>query len=654
MILPRPTRAVRGASGSRRPRAGFVAAALLLGASLAEVWAPSARRPESLRPALTMLSALAPIGKAAAQDAAPNAIGPWDGAQGAPGGQPAQPARPATRPARPAAGRNLQPSDSGPVPSADLTPEIVFQLLASEIAAQRGQTANATATYLALARKIRDPRLARRATELALSERSIDRALQAARLWQELAPDTPSAAQTLESLLLGAGRLDEARPLAQRRLAAARSAGTLDEAYALLQRALARSPDKSAAFALLDELAAADTGSLAARLALAAQAQAAGLTDRAALEAGRALALKPDDERIALLAAQFVQATAAGTAGALRVLEAFLGAHPRAIEARFQYARLLASAGRADDARRTLEAALAEQPDNPSVLFTLAQLAWQNRQPEAATAYLTRILALPAAVAGDHAATYLLLAQIAEERRDLPQAIAWLERIVEGEQARQALLRRAVLIARNGAPDAARALLRGVTAGSAREQTQLIAAEAQVLREAGRPTDAFALLDQALASQPDNLDLLYDHAMAAERLERLDTMEASLRRLIRARPDHAHAHNALGYSLADRGLRLEEAQALIERALQLAPDDPHILDSMGWVLFKRGQAERAVEYLRRAYTISPDAEVAAHLGEVLWTLGRLDEARRLWAEAREREPDNRTLKDTLARLNVAL
>jgi tetratricopeptide (TPR) repeat protein len=654
MIPPRPTRAVRGASGSRRPPASVVAGALLLGAALLEVWAPSARLPESLRPVLPMLGALAPIGKAAAQDAAPNAIGPWDGAQGAPGGQPAQPARPAARPTRPAAARNLQPSDSGPVPSADLTPEIVFQLLASEIAAQRGQTANATATYLALARKIRDPRLARRATELALSERSIDRALQAARLWQELAPDTPSAAQTLESLLLGAGRLDEARPLAQRRLAAARSAGTLDEAYALLQRALARSPDKSAAFALLDELAAADTGSLAARLALAARAQAAGLADRAALEAGRALALKPDDERIALLAAQFVQATAAGTAGALRVLEAFLGAYPRAIEARFQYARLLASAGRADDARRTLEAALAEQPDNPTVLFTLAQLAWQNRQPEAATAYLTRILALPAGVAGDHAATYLLLAQIAEERRDLPQAIAWLERIVEGEQVRQALLRRAVLIARNGAPDAARALLRGVTAGSAREQTQLIATEAQVLREAGRPTDAFALLDQALASQPDNLDLLYDHAMAAERLDRLDTMEASLRRLIRARPDHAHAHNALGYSLADRGLRLEEAQALIERALQLAPDDPHILDSMGWVLYRRGQAERAVEYLRRAYTLSPDAEVAAHLGEVLWTLGRLDEARRLWAEAREREPDNRTLKDTLARLNVAL
>jgi len=648
MIPSCPTRAVRGATGSRRPRPGLVAGALLLGLALAGPWqAPASCSPGSSDPRLPgrLLRALSPIGIALAQD----------GAQSAPAAsQPAQPARPAARPGRPAAQRTLQPSDSGPVPGADLTPEIVFQLLASEIAAQRGQTASATATYLGLARKIRDPRLARRATELALSERSIERALQAARLWHELAPDTPSAAQTLESLLIGSGRLDEARPIAQRRLAAARSAGTLDEAYALLQRALARSPDRSAAFAFLDELAAPDTASAAARLALAGQAQAAGLADRAALEAGRALALKPDDERIAMLTAQLVQATAAGTAGALRVLEAFIGAYPRALEARYQYARLLAGAGRPDDARRALEAALVEQPDNPTVLFTLAQIAWQNRQPDAATGYLQRILALPATVTRDNAAAYLLLAQIAEDRRDLGQAIAWLERIDEGEQALQALMRRAVLMARNGAADAARALLRGVNAGSPREQAQLVATEAQVLREAGQPVQAFELLDRTLASQPDNLDLLYDHAMAAERLDRLEAMEASLRRLIRARPDHAHAHNALGYSLADRGLRLEEAQALIERALQLAPEDPHILDSMGWVLYRRGQPERAVDFLRRAYALSPDAEIAAHLGEVLWTIGRLDEARRLWAEARAREPDNRTLRDTLARLNVAL
>jgi tetratricopeptide (TPR) repeat protein len=288
------------------------------------------------------------------------------------------------------------------------------------------------------------------------------------------------------------------------------------------------------------------------------------------------------------------------------------------------------------------------------VLFALAQLAYQTGQADAAVGYLERVVGLSPEIPRDNATAYMLLSQIAEERRQLPQAIAWLERITDGDQALPALMRRALLIARSGSLDAARQLLRGTNAGSARQEAQLVGTEAQMLREAGRTAEAFALLDQALARQPDNTELLYDHAMAAERLDRIDTMEDSLRRLIRARPDHAHAHNALGYSLADRGLRLEEAQALIERALQLQPDDPHILDSMGWVLYKRGQPEQALEYLRRAYNLLPDAEIATHLGEVLWKLGRLDEARKLWAEARSREPDNQTLRDTLARLNVAL
>jgi tetratricopeptide (TPR) repeat protein len=588
---------------------------------------------------------VAPLRAAHAQDASP-----LDASQNAPGqGQPARP----PRASRPAAAARI-PSDSGPLPAADLTPELVFQLLASEIAAQRGQTGSATATYLSLARKIRDPRLARRATELALAERSLDRALQAARLWHELAPAVADASQTLETLLLSTGRLEEARPLIARRLAAARAAGTLDDAYAQLQRALGRSPDKSAAFGFLEDLAAPDAGTVAARLALASQAQAAGMAERSAVEAGRALALRPDDEQLALVTAQLVQATPAGIPGALRVLEAFLGAHPRAVEVRFHYARLLAASGRADDARREMESALRLQPDSPAVLFALAQLAYQTGQADAAVGYLERVVGLSPEIPRDNATAYMLLSQIAEERRQLPQAIAWLERITDGDQALPALMRRALLIARSGSLDAARQLLRGTNAGSARQEAQLVGTEAQMLREAGRTAEAFALLDQALARQPANTELLYDHAMAAERLDRIDTMEDSLRRLIRARPDHAHAHNALGYSLADRGLRLEEAQALIERALQLQPDDPHILDSMGWVLYKRGQPEQALEYLRRAYNLLPDAEIATHLGEVLWKLGRLDEARKLWAEARSREPDNQTLRDTLARLNVAL
>ena len=162
------------------------------------------------------------------------------------------------------------------------------------------------------------------------------------------------------------------------------------------------------------------------------------------------------------------------------------------------------------------------------------------------------------------------------------------------------------------------------------------------------------VLDQALSGRPDEPDLLYDHAMAAEKVDRLDVLEASLRKLIEAKPDHAHAYNALGYTLADRNMRLPEAQRLIQKALELSPDDAHILDSMGWVLFRMGDLEGAIRNLRRAYALRPDVEISVHLAEVLWRAGIQDEARQLWRAAREREPDNEVLRETLVRLTNGL
>src|SRR5690606_21225889 len=163
---------------------------------------------------------------------------------------------------------------------------------------------------------------------------------------------------------------------------------------------------------------------------------------------------------------------------------------------------------------------------------------------------------------------------------------------------------------------------------------------------------AYDVLAEALERMPENVELLYDHAMAAERLDRLDVMEASLRKLISLRPDYAHAYNALGYTLADRGLRLEAAQALIEKSLELSPEDGQILDSMGWVLSRRGQTEQAIEYLEKAWQLLPDAGIGAHLGEALWHAGRADEARRIWSEAAANDPENRVLKETVARLRA--
>jgi Flp pilus assembly protein TadD len=137
--------------------------------------------------------------------------------------------------------------------------------------------------------------------------------------------------------------------------------------------------------------------------------------------------------------------------------------------------------------------------------------------------------------------------------------------------------------------------------------------------------------------------------MAAEKVDRIDVLETNLRKLIKIRPDHAHAYNALGYTLADRNQRIEEAHDLIQTALKLSPDDPFILDSMGWVLFRMGRSEEGLDFLQKAYKLRPDAEIAAHLGEVLWTLGRHDEARRVWDGAMKEHPDNEALQKTVNR-----
>lgn len=564
---------------------------------------------------------------------------------------------PHAQPSAPLRSLRVRPADAdayGTLPEVDLTPQILYQLLASEVAAQRGQVLSATASYLSLAQQTRDPRLAKRATELALAGRSLERAVQGAQLWHEYAPDSALAAQTLETLWITTGRLDAVEPMLVTRLAKARNENRLPAAYPQLLRVLMQAPDRTAALALFDRLAAPDQQVPEARLAAAVLAERATDHERAAVEAAAALRLRPDDAGTAVTAARYLQQSSGGPAAAAALLEDFLARNPKGTEARYAYARLLAGQGRPDDARRQMEQALKEEPDSPAILYSLAQIAYQTRQLQVARGYLQRYLALPESVPRDRTPAWLFLSQLEEDEGRPERALEWLALITSGEQYLPAQMRRAALLGRLGRVEEGRTLLHNTSVTTSLERTRLVAAEAQLLREANRPADAFQVLDQALARTPDNPELLYDHAMAAERIDRLAVAEASLRRLIELRPDNAHAYNALGYTFADRNIRLEEAQALIEKALELSPDDAHIVDSLGWVLYRRGRLEEALVQLRRAWSLKPEAEIAVHLGEVLWKTGRFDEARQLWREARKLEPGNETLRQTLARFDVSL
>ncbi len=241
-----------------------------------------------------------------------------------------------------------------------------------------------------------------------------------------------------------------------------------------------------------------------------------------------------------------------------------------------------------------------------------------------------------------------------ERRGELTQAQQWLASVDSPEQALAVQTRLAQILARQGRLEEARQSIRAAPERSPEDARLKLLAEAQLLRDHGQPGQAYELLNGALQQTPDEETLLYEAAMAAERVGRFEVMERLLRRLIELKPGASHAYNALGYALADRNLRLPEARTLIEKAVQLSPNDAYIQDSLGWVQFRQGNLRQARQTLEAAFRKRPDAEIAAHLGEVLWILGEREAALRVWREGQRLEADNETLRKTLLRLRVRL
>jgi tetratricopeptide (TPR) repeat protein len=528
------------------------------------------------------------------------------------------------------------------LPPQELTEPILYELLLAEIALKRGSEGLAAQTYAELARKTKDPRIARRAVEVANFARTPQYALEAARIWHESDPKSLQALQTVAALLVGSRRVDEAEPYLAKLLSS--EGVTAANGFLQMGRLLALNPDKAANLRVVQKLAARYPDLPQAHLAVAQAALAADNESAALASSRRAGELQPGWEVAAIFEAQVLQRRSSAEAGAS--LAAFLARYPEAREARLAYARVLVGERKFAEARAQFEALLAAHPNNADVIYAVALLAAQLKDYAIAEKNLRRLLDMGFR---DPNGVRFTLGQVAEEQKQWQAAIDWYQSIQRGEQYFASRLRVAGVMAKQGRLEEARAYLRDVNAGD-EQRVQLLIAEAQLLREAKRDREAFDLLGKALEAQPDQPELLYDHALTAERLERFDILEGNLRKLIQMRPDHAHAHNALGYSLADRNLRLAEARKLIERALELSPEDYFIIDSLGWVLYRQGDLKGAEAQLRRAYLGRPDGEIGAHLGEVLWMMGRREDAGRIWDEALKNHPDNETLQKTVKRL----
>ena len=525
----------------------------------------------------------------------------------------------------------------------ELSEPTLYDFLLGEIALQRGDLPLAAKTYLDLARRTRDPRVARRAVEVANQAKQPELALEAARLWHDIEPASAHALQVLAATLVAAKRVDEAGPVLEKLFSA--EGVSRENAFMQVNRLLGSNPDKAANLRAIRNLAAKYPQMPQAHFAVAQAAAVAGEDDAALAAARQAQKLQPEWELAVLLEAQVLQKRS--NAAAAKRLGEFVEKYPQSREVRLSYARVLVLEKRLPEARKQFEAVAAANPKNPEVIYAVGLLAYQLKDYPAAEDYMKRVLGLGYR---DPEGVRYLLGQMAEEQKAWPRAIEWYEGIQNGDHVMPARMRTANAIAKQGKLDEARAYLKRVAEENPEDQIQLTVAEAQLLRDANRHKDAFSLLSDALGKQPDQPDLLYDLALTAEKLERFDLLETHLRKLIEVKPDHAHAYNALGYSFADRNTRLPEARKLVEKALELAPEDYFIIDSLGWVLYREGDLKGAARELRRAYGGRPDAEIGAHLGEVLWMLGERDEARRIWDESLKAGPENETLQKTIKRL----
>jgi tetratricopeptide (TPR) repeat protein len=565
---------------------------------------------------------------------------------------------------------------AAPVENSALDAPLFYQLLIGELELRGGEAGTAYQVLLDAARRTKDEALFRRATEVALSARAGDQALAAAKTWRQMVPGSGEALRYQIQILLALNRLPDAtEPL--RELIASAPAADRPGMIAGLSRLLQRAPDRKQAATTMEQVLAgwrdgADT-KVPVRVVLGRAWLAAGDAPKALALAREAQAMDADAPGPALLALEMLPATAE----AERIVTDHLARPKSSPELRLAYVRTLAQAQRLNDAVAQLEIVTRDQPKLAPPWLSLGALRLELKQPREAEQALMRFLELaqaaPAGTAGapagdddededDNAAgndrgqtqAWLLLAQAAEQRNDLKAAETWLAKVDNPQRALEVQSRRATMLARQGKLREARELIQRVPERRAEDARAKLLAEAQMLREVKRWKDAAQVLAGANQRFADDADLLYEQAMLEDKVERFDEMERLLRRVITLKPDHAHAHNALGYSLADRNVRLPEARKLIQRALELTPGDPFIIDSLGWVEFRAGNRDEALRLLRQAYAARPDTEIAAHLGEVLWAAGQRDEARRVWQEARTRDAANEVLRDTLARLKVSL
>jgi predicted Zn-dependent protease len=521
--------------------------------------------------------------------------------------------------------------------------EFVYKYLLGEIAGQRGETTLASQLFLDLAKQTRDPRLAERAARTAAFANQPGIALQSATLWAELDPNSLEAQQATSQLLVASGNLKQAKPHIQKLLA---KEETRANGFLYLNSLLANQKDKNEVLAAISEFAAPYPKLPEAHFAIAQAALIADKPDAAKKELAATAKLRPDWELAAQLQGQMLLKESPDKA--IGFYQNFLKNYAKANDVRMAYAKLLVTQKRHAEAKPEFVKLVESSNGSPEISAVVGLLSLESEDYLMADKYFQQSIS---SGFKDPDQLYGYLGRSAERQKLDAKALEWYDKISPGERYLEGRFAAANVIARTKNVDAAIKMLDDVDELTPEQQILVVQTEANMLSQAKRNQESFDLLEKAAGTWPDSTELIYDHALAAERVGKLDLMESELRKVIKLKPDYAAAYNALSYSFADRNIKLAEAKTLVETALKLQPNDHYMLDTLGWVHYRLGNLALAAETLRKAYEIQADPEIAAHLGEVLWKQGLQEEAKKIWASALKAFPENDVLVATTKKFN---
>lgn len=547
----------------------------------------------------------------------------------------------------------------GQLPDINLTADLMYRILAAEIGARDGQYDLASQTFLDLAKDTSDPRLAKRAFQFSMADRNIARALIAAREWVQLAPNDPEAVAS--SLALAATN-GQTTGLAGALWARIDKAKNKEEAIAQTAAIVGKMTDKKMALEVLDRALHDPVRSLPmAHMALADAAWAARDPNRALSEAQQALALDEDSELAAQRILEYGLKVDPGAA--INAARVFSEKHPDARKLQLMLVGRLTDRKDFDGALDLVKKMRDSAPEDFDLLYTEAEVNFRAQRYSQAQALLNEYISVQTQrrkslndnvtnAAADASDARLLLVQIAEKQGHLNEAIVQLGLIDDPTLRFQARIHQAVLQARLGDLSTARSTIAALKPDGDHERAVIALTLSSIYRDAGRTDLATEVLVEANKAMPDTSEIMYDLGMLYERQGKFDEFEKLMQRVIDVDPKNANAYNSLGYTFVDQNVRLDEAQNLLDQALELEPDNPFILDSVGWYLYRTGDNRAALDYLQRSYDQLLSADVAAHLGEVLWKLKRRDEAKKIWHAGLAKDPKNETLLDTMKRFGV--